>query len=708
MRTKDKEKIKALSLIEAVDTLSKVADRKGGGTLPLFDEEKVVNWLKDTDNDRTLGVVKQIFKVILAHLKASWDKEYQLVPGTEKIESIKTIMLLVGESAKKLDGYTELFNKTKEKSVTDLIEYIELKKFYQSKISHVIDENVLSQWLFNLTKGFIGKQATKLKGEGQMLSQHVYIDLDQIKNDSAYELLFIRKEDGSRFFNPKLIRNMKLVIDFGGTVESLESDPLRHLSLWHDRIANHSAKAMLKSLGSRIDHFFKETARYRSKSLSKLVSSAIMALYMASSSENSRARLKAKTCIEYLVDFEDYLHMAITSPEYQKMIAYPPKATNHLAIILLDTIHALVRAFFIHFDGFYEIIPMIEEMIHDKKVKKETLAKSLQHEYDVFKKAIKSAMHGPMIRNMELIENWESKFAPILQKNWPAQLYSLYLGQKRILCLKLPSPTTQEYIHKAYVLEEFLAFLRGSKREGNVRNHMMFNLQDRTSWKEYARCQALEGLSEIPEFDQTINVITVPLDTDFYNQHAPYDQDKEYSLFKQHFIEQLQDGSTGFYFPRKIEKVFKEKYLASVIDTVHKVFFQEKKKLSREERLDFITIAYLMLYLKCIEVVQPDSISFTCKDGLDSGTSQSALLFIFYKLLQEGAMSEEEMGELHQLLFAQQLLVRERTMLPERFGRMITAVKVLESVGNLKRVMGMFDKLINPELFDGQIVGRHR
>ncbi|CRX39476.1 hypothetical protein [Estrella lausannensis] len=733
MKSKNKEKIKALSLIEAVETLSNIADLKLDKEAAvtekhalLFDDRKInyrtIHWLKDAGKSKTLKMIKEIFRVILSHLKDSWEAQFVLSTPTDKVESIKSIMILVGEAAKKLDRYTELFNQAQEKSVTELKEYVELKKFYRSKVAHVVDQGTLSKWLFGLTKGFIGKQEAT-KGKETSLSQHIFIDLEQIKKDTAYELLFVRKEDGSRFFNPRLIRNIKLVIDFGGTLQGVEEDRLSYMRDWMDKIAHGAARSILKSMGSRLDFFYKEAAKHRTKPLPGYVSSAIMALFLAASQNTLQSKIKVKTCLDYLIDFESYLHEAVTSIEYQKMAAYPPKSNQHLASVLFDTIHALIRAFFIHFDGFHELSPVINNLVaegrllsrHLHQERGGSLSKTLEIDHEYFRKLIRSGTHGPMIRNVEMLEDWESKFAPLLQRNWPGQLFSIYVKNKWVLCMKLPSPTSQDYINKAYVLEEFLAFLRASTKDSVPKQHLMFNLQDRTSWKEIARCKALEALPENEELKNHFGIVTLPFDTDFYHQLAPYDQDRQADLFKQHFVEQMQDENTGFLFLGKIKKVLTDRFAQDLLNAVHRVFFQSKPQLTRQERLDFIGITYLMLYFKSIELLEPDSISFTCKDSVDIGMSQTALMYAFMKLLKEPSLAEEEIAELHYILFAPALQVRERAMLQERFFRMVSTIKAIEEARNVYGLEGfkksfheVFGDLIDVSVVDGQIVFRHR
>jgi len=60
------------------------------------------------------------------------------------------------------------------------------------------------------------------------------------------------------------------------------------------------------------------------------------------------------------------------------------------------------------------------------------------------------------------------------------------------------------------VIEEFKGFLRHIEMKKGVEKHLLFNLQDRTSWEEHARCQALEDLEHHAEFNNQLVVVTLP------------------------------------------------------------------------------------------------------------------------------------------------------------------------------------------------------
>ena len=78
---------------------------------------KTVHWLHKDDAASTINLVKEIFRVILHYLKQFYKSDYGRVTDQKTLDEIKTIMVLVGEAAKKLDKYTELFHQ--KQKVTD-------------------------------------------------------------------------------------------------------------------------------------------------------------------------------------------------------------------------------------------------------------------------------------------------------------------------------------------------------------------------------------------------------------------------------------------------------------------------------------------------------------------------------------------------------------------------------------------------------------
>jgi hypothetical protein len=96
--------------------------------------------------------------------------------------------------------------------------------------------------------------------------------------------------------------------------------------------------------------------------------------------------------------------------------------------------------------------------------------------------------------------------------------------------------------------------------------------------------------------------------------------------------------------------------------------------------LQFIEIFDLFLTLKFLDVIKPNSFSFTCKDGADVASSSNGLLYIFLKLLSKEPLDHESLDEFNRLFYSPAILTRERLPLKERFDRMMGALKVMEFV----------------------------
>ena len=208
----------------------------------------------------------------------------------------------------------------------------------------------------------------------------------------------------------------------------------------------------------------------------------------------------------------------------------------------------------------------------------------------------------------------------------------------------------------------------------------MISLQDRTSWREHFRCVALEDLQSLDEFKNHLTVITLTKDTEFYHQLAPYHQDNHAEIFIEHLKEHLADVNSGFYFPDSIRKALFPHFINGVIEAVHRIFFSNKNILLREHRMDFIEIFYLFLQLKLIELVKPDSFSLTCKDGVDIGAAANAQLFAFLKLINKEKFTEADHACMNQILYGPSVFVRGRVVQPERFNRMLNAIRTMESI----------------------------
>lgn len=699
MSTKKKEKHSSLSIIEAVETLSNIVDLNVESALefPIESEEtlnefqkshRIIELMTTGDTSETIDMVKEVFLVVLQYLKNFYRYEYQGRVDTHTVEGIKNIMVLVGEAAKKVDRFTALFVEKNPQSVLESKEYKDLQKFYQSRVSRKVDQGQLGKWILGLAGFGGGAVALSQAPLEELKTKYVFMDLETVKKDLEYELFYIRKEDGSRFFNPRLIRNMKLVSDFGTFFgEVKEKDPLIDLIYWKDRCAQISAINILHSLGGRTQKFFLETARFRKGELAGILNSAMMALLLCSHEKHLLKNNSAKCCLDYYYDFQEFFWEALQSREYQKMIVYPPSSGNSLGNCLLETMRALAKGIFLSLKGDWEMLGALKELF-DREEKKGgktkencSFEKFLESDYAFLSDKLKIHANGPLILLLNNLESGSCQsFHPLKDHNLPTQICSFHFQDNKVLNIRMPSPTVQEYAHKAHIDELFNDFIRYYQSEKIAKTHLIVNLQDRTSWRENARCQALENLSKGAASDSRLCVITLATDTDFYHQLPPYQDNNDADTFKEQFIEHLGDESAGFYFPEELRAALFPDFIDRLVDMVHKVFFAERKVLTQNERMNFITIVYNLVILKVVEIIRPDSMGLVCKDGIDLSCSFNAMLIVFCKLVNDEPLNQNDRDCLRYLIYIPSLSIRERLMVEERFDRFISMVKFLEKL----------------------------
>lgn len=701
-----KEKGSHPTIVEAVETLSNIADLE-------FDRSALIASMHDVAlpteaeefpfdirliDENNYGVVvdkiKETFQVILSYLKGYYKKEYRYMPNQQTTEGIKAIMVLVGEAAKKLDKYTSFSQNKKLKSITDLKEYKRLQDFYLSRIARKIDEGTLSKWILALSQRMLDQHRTfKPQVPSLNRTKHVFVDLESVKKDTEYELFFIRKEDGSRFFSPRLIRNIKLACDFGeqlGTFKRI--DPLDSLILWKDQSLHAISRDILRLSAPLISHFYKVIAKQKPEGeseLSYLLGKTVMALFLCANSHNIYHDPLVKNCADYFTDFQKFLRDCLSNATCQKAVAYPPKQESSEAAFV-NLIYGLCHALFVQSEGNTVMLPhihwLIEESLHEQSSEHSVkgnhahLWNQLANEYHAVTKLIKRHANGPLIKVLDLLEDGSyQSYDPISQWNIPSKIDSWDWHGHEMMNLRIPSPTHQEFTHKAVVVDEFKSFLLAMAHTGE--KHLLFNLQDRTSWKDYARCVALEELQHQKEFSNLV-VVTLAKDTEFYHQLPPYQHENHADVFMQQFKEHLEDESSGFYFPDSVRKMLFPNFIENAFKTIHQVFFGNRNILVREHRLNFIEIFYALLELKLMEIVKPVSFSLTCKDGIDIGPAASALLYCMHKWLNEEKIQKIDLQTINGMLYIPSIMIRERIMLLDRFQRFQNALKEIESVQN--------------------------
>lgn len=550
---------------------------------------------------------------------------------------------------------------------------------------------------------------SKLKQEEPPSAGDPLQDLEMIRQDLDYELFYIRKEDGHSYFSPDLLRHMRLISDFESEGESFEEDPLLQVRSMMDRDLQSSAKQILGNCHDLITDFYKIYKRLANNDLASMLSQSVMALLLAGNQRNLLQNTLTKSCQQYFDDFLFFLKSAFRTDEYQKFIAYPPEKSEKIPHLLLNLAHMLSHELYVRAGGVkQEAVGLIHRTTRKgsesaKAVLKkgETIWNQLSIDDENYRSRLAKFPSGPLFKTLDLVRAEESEsvpFDPMIQGNIPMQLYSLQAKGKQIQFLRLACPTRQSVINKAEILDEMRGFLRFYNSGTARQKHLLINLQDRTSWKEFIRCKVVEEMQKNAEFNPSLVVVTLAKNTDFYFQANEYENIDRATEFFQILVKQFEETEgTGFYFPSFFKTADRVSLINELIPIIHRHFFSAKQTLTRHEREDFIEIVYQFLVLKLIDLTNPTSVSFTCKDAVDTGSAASALFYALIHLLRgDGFEEKKNIDYFRWLLYAPALFVRERPLDPERFNRVVTVLeRVDEGLQGRGKVLQEMDGLFS-------------
>jgi len=686
-----------MTIMDAVDNLSSIAEvdiesEVQGIQRGVKEKLQTFKTLKPAEKQETLDTVKGSFKTIHKYLKHVYQKEKEHLQDAEMQRSVKAIMALAGEAADKLENCTSLFKHTyKQGKIEEIKEYQDLRKFYLNKLVKRFQEVLITEEAWEEEWG-VKEETVNIKRLGLK-------DLETVKRDKNYELFHIRKEDGQPFFNRNLLRHIKLVSDFDEMIATFEGeDPLLRISGLVDQEAQVAADEIRVSVKDELADFYAEAAHHQDVPIIKLMNKVMMALLMGSNPRNLLQHTEGKACVRYFHDFHTLLREILTSSDYTRLMSHSLKEADKLSRSLLYLLHALCFAFFTSVSRRKPFIDYIYDLTEQGKGKSKdplTFWNDLLEIHDTLSAILKKHPGGPLFKTLDTFRERGEKegFDPLYQGNLPAFQFTFSSESFDSKCLRLPCPTRHEHINHAEIVHEFKGFLSHLSHKKELGAHLLFNLQDRTSSEESARCLALEGLS-----NQLI-LVTLPKQTEFYFQTASYRDENSASAFLKLIKEQVASNEgCGFFFSSQIVRKELDAFIKKVLPLIHKRVFDAKGRLTRPERLDFIEIFYQLLMLKVLDLVKPDFFSFTCKDAVDVGATTSAGFASMIKMMSKNRdYSKEEQEHLLWTLYRPALIVRERLVDHQRLSRVLSAMVALsegfqkDQKGLLKDLEALYD-----------------
>lgn len=672
-----------------------------------------VQWLSGEGFEPIYDILDMTYRAIHQHLMKLYENPEMNWSNEKSRKGIAAMMDLVGESCGKIEAFLALrMGKAVPEHIANREEFKSLQKFYANQFVKKFasgvegDEAWKEEWSENEEAPLLDVSKTGLQ------------DFETVRADREYELFYIRNEDGKPYFNMELLRNIKLSCDFDVDLESFEEDPLLKTRAMQDRDLHASASQILGECHPAITDFYKVARKLEENELAQSIGMALIALFLAGNPRYLLQNTMGKSCLQYFEDFHRFLRRAMRTSEYQKLIAYPPDQSDKNSHLLLYLVHSLCRSLFDRVGGVrLETIGLIhrtmrkgEEIKQKGKehlVKGETIWNQFQLEDEKYRTLLSQFPNGPLFKILDLIREEQEEdaiipFDPLGQENLPSRLFQIERKGRKIDVLRIPSPTRQALINKVEIADEFRGFLRSLSQDNPVRKHLIINLQDRTSWREYTRSRALEKLQLNAEFSHQLHVLTLPKDTDFYYQSNEYLNLNKTEDFLKAFHEQLAaPEECGYFFPPQLKATELARFVDMVLPAIHQHFFHGKNTLSRRNREDFIEIFYQFLTLKCIDMLEPNSISFTCKDAIDTGAAQQGTFYGFIRLLTSDFAKKEEQDFLRWLFYTPALFIRERAIDAERFNRSLSALERIdgEMKDHQKEIAKVFGEFYHPQTF---------
>lgn len=710
-----------LNIVDAVNMLTTLSDL-GDNDLHIKDLKKEsLDWENVDLNDESTWLcksgdkekeirVKEMFRVILNYLKDFYEKSSGTLINPHDSSRIHNIMALLGRATKKLEKYTDLFHEVKH-DLSLLREWRDLKNFYQYEVKEFGKGKNLKSKVNNLwNKSFALRQTSKkVSKQSNIESVPELKGLEIVKQDTDYELFYLKKENRDLFFHKDIVKEIQQHCKENDFFESAVSDdPLLQVKNWQDKSLQVAAECILKVTNPLMKKFYAGIGTSHRRETVINLNKALMALMLSSNQRNLLRTFAGKSSYQYFRDFLGYLRDTLSGRDFINLCENnKSRKKDTFSNILWELPHHLCYALYTHVGHGEEMHQVMHRLCMSKTLTKDEmnelkgfgkLAEKIGSGHILLERMLKSHPNGPIFKVLDLfLEDRQEIFDPMLQDNVPQALYELNIGSQCISHIRIPSPTQQEFINKSVINDEFRGVLRFLSESDRNEKLLLINFQSRTDWKESARSIALEKLQFRAEFADAFSVITLPKNTDFYHQFAPY-QDLDHAiLFMDQFEEHIQSESAGFLFPKRIKDKIFPAFLKELLAKIHEAFFNKKARISRKERLDYIEIVYSFLVLKIVEIEKPSLFSFSCKDGIDLSLSMSTQFALLGHILNETKLKSEDYVRMFQMLYTFPLFVRERAILPERFYRMLHTVDHLEKACKKSKIIPMFKDLFNKE-----------
>ncbi len=676
-----------LSVLEAVEHLADLAECQEHGTVGLPD------WLAKRPPAEGKEALKQTFRKILGYMKEVVHKGDIELARIDTQRGLRALSSLVQEAVQKIELNQSLFASMLEGSrVKELKEYLDFKAFYMQEIERKFKAPPDEERPFKELLHRLGPENS---------SEIHYKGLDAIKlvtRDELYELFLIEGEDGEPLFSRSLLRHLKLLAQFDIAEIAIEGiDSLLPLRESLARTYLLRAQEIHQRTAYEADLFCQRSLARKENPMIAATAKALYALLLASNPDHLLPSTR-KGPAAYFSNFEQFVREALGTVEYMELGTIAESQIPEELSITLRLLKAFSTQMFLPSTApFFDCKQEALALLLAPALEAGSLEEEVQRCDDQLRKLFATLPKGPLLKTFALLEERGllQGFDPLLQNNFPRPLFSLVGGELHASCIHLPSPTQQDTLHKAEIVQEFPAFLAAL---GEKSCYLLINLQNRTSWRDFARCEAIEELSRQLALEGKLLLLTLPGTTPFSLQTEEY-QNLNFDDFQSAFMQQLASlEECGYSFPKSWHLSDRSLFFQKAISWIHSHLFEERAELSQEERILFVQLLHLFIALRCIILFRPALYSCSCKDGIDQGAPMAASLYALCHLLRgHKELGTEERQHLLWILEGPAITIRERALYEESFHRHRSTLALLESTISKKASRASLLQLIDGE-----------
>jgi hypothetical protein len=467
----------------------------------------------------------------------------------------------------------------------------------------------------------------------------------------------IYQEDGTPFYTPEFLHLLRLA---GEAEDGLDRNGhifFREVNLLLDRDARLSAKEVLEQCRTPIVEFLGSKTK-KSSALQK----AIIALLLAANPRNLLDTSVGKHCSDYFADAIRFLREA-TEEGGSEWKELRQKLASHM---LLRT------------GGKGEIARTLGSFPGSEG---EHLWEAIRHWDEALRTRFQKHPSGPLLKAFERFQGNRAGegFDSSLQENPPRELFTVTGPGFYTTFMHLPAPVQQRIISKAAVVSEFEAYL-SSLGDGH---HLLVALEGKDSWKSEARLDALKELEKRRSHHLTL--LLIDQEGEFYRQEGAFAEMNEAKKF--------------------LAAIPVSEEMRPAVKFLYQHLFGGRPELTRRERLDFLALLSGLSVWTLLERRPATTVSFTCKDGIDTGAAMQGLFFGMTRLLTSAEpWSHEEREFFLFTLYAPALLARHRPIDSEALSRTLSALETLDRAlrddrdGVLSAVQGLFPLALGAKL----------